>query len=66
MTQTYMLTNDEITTRCLPGAARLLAISAAYLSIPPDAISRKARNGYVPGTNRSVPMSAAETTGARL
>lgn len=66
MTQTYMLTNDEITTRCLPGAARFLAVSAAYLAVAPDAISRKASKGYVPGTNRSVPMSVAETTGARL
>ena len=66
MTQTCMPTNDEITTRCLPGAGRFLAISAGYLAVAPDAISRKASNGYVPGTNRSVPMSAAETTGARL
>ena len=66
MTQTHALIDDESMIRCLPGAARFLAISAAYLAVAPDAISRKASYGYLSWTNRSAARVAAETTGARL
>ena len=66
MTQTYVLIDDQITIRCLPGTARFLAISAAYLAVKPAAAGSKASNGHAPWANRSAPRVATETTGARL
>ena len=66
MTQTHALIDDQTTIRCLPGAARLLAISAAYLAVKPAAASSKTSNGHAPWANRSAPKDATETTGARL
>ena len=66
MTQTHALIDDENMTRCLPGANRFLAISAAYLAATPDAVSSNASSCYVPGVNRCAPMAATTTAGARL
>ena len=66
MTQTHALIDDQTTIRCLPGAARLLAISAAYLAVKPAAVSSKASNGHAPWTKLSAPRVATETTGTRL
>jgi hypothetical protein len=66
MNETHALNDNETTTHCLPGADRFLAISAAYLSAGPAAVSGNAGHGQVPLANRSVPMVATETTGARL
>jgi hypothetical protein len=66
MNQTHALNDTETMTHCLPGAARFLAISAAYLSTGPAAVSGNVSNGQVPLANRSVPMVATETAGARL
>ena len=66
MNQTHALNDNETMDHCLPGADRFLAISAAYLAARPAAVSGNAGNGQVPLVNRSVPMGATETTGARL
>jgi len=66
MTQTHALIEDETMTRCLPGAARFLAISAAYLAATPAAVSSNASDGCVPGANRRVPVADTEFPGAPL
>jgi len=66
MNQTHALNDSETMTHCLPGADRFLAISAAYLSAGPAAVSGNASNGQVPFANRSVPTVDTETAGARL
>jgi hypothetical protein len=66
MTQTHALNDNETMNRCPLGAARFLAISAAYLAARPAALSSSTANGYVPGTNRCVSMADTEITGARL
>ena len=65
-TQTHALNDNETMTRCLPGAARFLAISAAYLAATPAAVSSNASDGCVPGANRSVPVTDTEFSGAWL
>ena len=66
MNQTHALNDNETMNHSLPGADRFLAISAAYLAARPAAVSGNASNRHVPRTQRSVPMGATETTGARL
>ena len=66
MNQTHALNDNETMDRCLPGAARFLAISAAYLAARPATVSGNASNRDLPRTQRSVPTVATETTGARL
>lgn len=65
-TQTHALNDNETMTRCLPGAARFLAISAAYLAATPAAVSSNASDDCVPGSNRCLPVADTEFTGARL
>lgn len=66
MTQIHVLIDDGTMPRRLPGAARFLSVSAAYLAATPAVLSSNASNGAVPGINRPVPMAATETSGARL
>ncbi len=66
MTQTHILNDDETGITCLPGAARFLATSAAYLAVPSAALSSSDSSGCMDGVNRLVPRNESKPTGARL
>ncbi len=66
MTQTQLLSDDKTGIACLPGTARFLAISAAYLAVVPTADSSSDLSGYIDGADCPVPRTGTEPTGARL
>ena len=64
MMQKHVLKDDQSTTERLPGTARFLAISAAYLSAAPAADSSSTRNdSRNSGVNRPAAMTERQTAG---
>jgi len=65
MTHTHALIDDKTMSRCLPGAARFLAISAVYLAARPAPVRRTACTSQVTGARGPIAMAATASAGGR-